>query len=209
MAATETLQTADYKGLKTVNDNGDGTGYVNTSVSGAVVPGTGATNLGKAEDAPAVSGDTGVMSLFVRNDTNAAQTSTDGDYGAPRIDQAGNVATKDAGPMWTSVRGIAGVPFTSADQHSAAANCTDLPTSTQKLVITDVFISVDTAMNVTFKIETAGTVIIGPIYIPANGTVQLTPRSRGWKLATADKHLQVITSVAGNISVDVHYYSEP
>lgn len=49
------------------------------------------TSLGKAEDAPAVSGDTGVMCLGVRNDTQAAQTSNDGDYGAPAIDSAGHL----------------------------------------------------------------------------------------------------------------------
>lgn len=117
-------------------------------------------------------------------------------------------ATQDAGPNWTSVHGVAGVPFTSADQHSAAASVTDAPTSGQKLVVTDLFVSVDTAMTVTFKCETSGVVIAGPFYLPANGTLQLTPRSKAWKLATANKKLQVITSVAGNIMVDAHYFSE-
>ena len=45
-----------------------------------VVPGTGATNLGKAEDAAHASGDTGVMDLGVRNDALAALTNADGDY---------------------------------------------------------------------------------------------------------------------------------
>lgn len=117
-------------------------------------------------------------------------------------------ATQDAGPFWTTVRGVAGVPFASADQHSAAASVSAAPTSGQKLVITDLFVSVDTAMSVTFKCETTGAVVTGPYYLPANGTLQLTPRSKGWKLATADKKLQVITSVAGNVMVDVAYYSE-
>lgn len=45
------------------------------TISGAitsVVPGTGATNLGKAEDAAHTSGDVGVMALAVRQDTRAA-----------------------------------------------------------------------------------------------------------------------------------------
>ena len=46
----------------------------------SVVPGTGATNLGKAEDAAHSSGDVGVMSLAVRNDTLAALAGTEGDY---------------------------------------------------------------------------------------------------------------------------------
>jgi hypothetical protein len=46
----------------------------------AVVPGTAATNLGKAEDAGHTSGDTGVMALAVRNDTATALAGTTLDY---------------------------------------------------------------------------------------------------------------------------------
>lgn len=45
----------------------------------SILPGTGATNLGKAEDAVAGSGDVGVMALAVRADT-AAATAANGDY---------------------------------------------------------------------------------------------------------------------------------
>lgn len=57
-------------------------------VSG-LIPGVAATNLGKAEDAPSVSGDTGVLVLGVRNDTMAAQTNLDLDYGAVAVTQKG------------------------------------------------------------------------------------------------------------------------
>lgn len=50
----------------------------------------GTTNLGKAEDAPSVSGDTGVLALAVRNDAQVDFTSTDGDYSAAAVDQRGN-----------------------------------------------------------------------------------------------------------------------
>ncbi len=46
----------------------------------SVVPGTGATNLGKAEDAAHSSGDVGVMALSVRQDTAAALGGTNADY---------------------------------------------------------------------------------------------------------------------------------
>ena len=47
----------------------------------SIIPGTGATNLGKAEDAAHVSGDTGAMLLGVRNDTaSTAGSGTNGDY---------------------------------------------------------------------------------------------------------------------------------
>src|SRR4051812_28783851 len=82
-------------------------------------------------------------------------------------------ASQDAGPSWTSVFGVGGVPFASADAHSAAVAVTDAPTSGQKLVITDIVVSVDTAMSVTFTEETSGTVI-AKFYMAANGVAQIT-----------------------------------
>lgn len=115
--------------------------------------------------------------------------------------------TYDGGVWWETTWGVSAVPFTSADQHSAAASVTSAPSSGQKLVIDDIFFSTDTAMSFTFKEETSSTVIMGPFYLPANGSMQITPRGKK-KLPVADKKLQVLTSVAGNIMVDVGYHSE-
>lgn len=46
----------------------------------SIVPGTGATNLGKAEDGAHSTGDVGVMALAVRQDTPGATSGADGDY---------------------------------------------------------------------------------------------------------------------------------
>jgi len=73
-------------------------------------------------------------------------------------------------------------------------------------VITDVLVSVDTAMRVDLKEETSGKVI-ATLYLPANGSAQWTPRGKT-KFSAADKHLQVQTSASGNIAVTAHYYSE-
>jgi hypothetical protein len=54
-----------------------------------LVPGVTATSLGKAEDAAAASGDTGVAVLLQRKDTNATLTSADGDYVVPAGDNYG------------------------------------------------------------------------------------------------------------------------
>lgn len=116
-------------------------------------------------------------------------------------------STTDGGPAWTTARGVLGVPYTSADAHSAVASVTDAPTAGEKLVVDDLIISVDTTMSVTFKEETSGKVVHGPLYIAANSVVQITLRGKT-KLSTADKKLQVITSVAGNISVEATYHSE-
>lgn len=104
--------------------------------------------------------------------------------------------------------GVLGVPFTSANASAADAAVSDLPATGEKLVITDLVISVDTAMSVSFKGDTGGNVIAGPYYLPANsGPVQITLRGK-FKHPTADKKLWVRTSASGNISVDPYYYSE-
>lgn len=60
------------------------------SVSG-LVPGVSATSLGKAEDAAAADGDTGVMMLAVRKDTAATTVGADGDYHPLEVDANGRL----------------------------------------------------------------------------------------------------------------------
>lgn len=59
------------------------------------VPGTAATNLGKAEDAVHATGDTGVAMLALRNDTLTSNTSNTGDYILPITDIYGALVIKD------------------------------------------------------------------------------------------------------------------
>lgn len=56
-----------------------------------VVAGTGATNLGKAEDAAHSSGDTGVAILGVRRDAKAVGSGTDGDYSTLNVTANGDL----------------------------------------------------------------------------------------------------------------------
>jgi len=112
---------------------------------------------------------------------------------------------KDAGPHWISVLGVSGALVASADMTTAAA-VTDAPTTGQKLVITDILVSADTAMSVLFEEETSGTDVL-KVFLPANGAAQLTFRSK-LKLATAGKKLTAKASVAGNIAVTAFYYNE-
>lgn len=55
----------------------------------SVVPGTGATNLGKAIDTAAGSTDTGIAALAVRDDALTTLTPIDGDYTPLRVDSTG------------------------------------------------------------------------------------------------------------------------
>ena len=121
--------------------------------------------------------------------------------------QMGEAQARDWGPLWAVSMGLTSqARFTSADASGAAADVTNAPASGKKLCILDVTVSVDTAMRVDLKEETAGTVFQS-WYMAANSVFQFTPRGK-WKLNTADKKLQVQTSAAGNVSISVTYYSE-
>ncbi len=62
----------------------------------SVLPGSGAANLGKKEDAAFASSDTGVMMLGVQDDVLAGTNASDGDYVPPRLNSMGAVYTQDA-----------------------------------------------------------------------------------------------------------------
>lgn len=93
--------------------------------------------------------------------------------------------------------------ITSADATSATQ--IKAKTASKKIYITDVIISVDTAMNVQLQ-DDAGTpaVAMEQIYLPANSVFSKT-FSTPLVLAT-NQDLDVITSAAGNISVTVSGY---
>lgn len=61
----------------------------------SVITGTGATNLGKAEDAGHTSGDVGVMSLAVRNDAGTALAGTTLDYIPLTTNSVGGLYTQE------------------------------------------------------------------------------------------------------------------
>jgi hypothetical protein len=93
----------------------DNVGQLRVTV-GAVVPGTGATNLGKIEDAAHVTGDVGVMALAVRNDAGTALAGTNGDYAPFSVDANGNLRTTVTG----IVAGTAATQLCKAEDAVAA-----------------------------------------------------------------------------------------
>jgi hypothetical protein len=111
IVASAAIPVTDNGGAITVDDGGSSITVDGTVTIGAsVTPGTGATNLGKAEDAAHSSGDVGVMALAVRRDSAAASSGTDGDYeplstdanGLLRVNASGaNVPVTDAGGSLT------------------------------------------------------------------------------------------------------------
>jgi hypothetical protein len=87
-ATQATLQTGSAAIGKLAANSGIDIGDVDIL---SVIPGTAATNLGKAEDAAHTSGDVGVMALGVRNVAHAALSGTDGDYSPIAVDGEGCV----------------------------------------------------------------------------------------------------------------------
>lgn len=61
------------------------------SITTSITPGTGASNLGKAEDSAHTTGDVGILALGVRQDADTSPVSASGDYHAPIFDNAGNL----------------------------------------------------------------------------------------------------------------------
>lgn len=59
----------------------------------SIIPGVGATNLGKAEDAAHTTGDTGVFILGIRDDTLSVFSGTEGDYEPFHMTAAGRLYT--------------------------------------------------------------------------------------------------------------------
>ncbi len=119
-AATLTKASKDIGGTV----HADKVHSVDASGTSAVVPGTAATHLGKAEDAAHTTGDTGVAMLAVRRDAAASGAGSDGDYATVNVDSTGRVyvvlsgtaandilkaedaahSTADAGVMMLAVR---------------------------------------------------------------------------------------------------------
>lgn len=80
----------------------DPKGFIGLVTVGGITPGTGAADLGKAEDAAHTSGDVGVMDLGVVNSgATIVFSSTDGDYVPKSLDQNGRVYVVQKSPTAT------------------------------------------------------------------------------------------------------------
>lgn len=79
----------------------------------SLVPGTGATALGKAVDSAAGATDTGVLGLVVRDDALTTLTPPDGEYTQQRVDSTGATWVRATNGIAGIVDGTAFVPGTS------------------------------------------------------------------------------------------------
>ena len=80
----------------------------------SVIPGTGATNLGKATDAAAGATDTGIAPLAIRDDSLSTLTPAEGDYVPLR--------TNSVGALWTAIDGTPTISGAAAHDAAVSGN---------------------------------------------------------------------------------------
>lgn len=85
-----------------------------------ITPGTGATDLGKAEDAAHTTGDTGVMALGVRNDGGAA-SAANGDYIPIPVSEFSSVVGVPVHVVGDSDKYVRQVQFTTAGTSTSVS----------------------------------------------------------------------------------------
>lgn len=153
-----TLPVSDAGGSITVDGS--------VSVSGNV-PGTSATSLGKAEDAVAADGDTGVAVWAVRKDTAATTVGADGDYHPFEVD--GN------GRLWVNGSSVTQpVSAASLPLPSGASTESTLSTLNGKV----------TACNTGAVVLTTGTASIGKLAANSGVTIGAVEIASAQTLAT-------------------------
>jgi hypothetical protein len=135
----------------------------------SVIPGTGATNLGKAEDDSHTSGDVGVMTLGVRNDTLAALGGDVGDYAPLQLNASGAlyVDIADGGTVyaddtvWSSGKEGNYVLGVRNDQYNSLVSADErfapLQINSDGALYTNAFIDTTAHANNAFNIASAPT----------------------------------------------------
>ena len=95
---TDDVSGVHYQVVKLADGTDDGTALIAGDATNGldvdvtrIIPGTAATNLGKAEDAQHTSGDVGVAALAVRADTAVALAAHDNDYAPLEVDATGHL----------------------------------------------------------------------------------------------------------------------
>lgn len=113
--------------------NSDGAGGLLATLS-SVTPGTGATNLGKAEEGTVTNGDVGVFMLGVADHTNSSIKVSDGHYGQLTIDNYGTLLARSDHPR----RFHCTVTVSTATTLTAVGSPCSAPGAGLSLYVTDI-----------------------------------------------------------------------
>jgi len=213
--ATDEVSGVHYQQVKLVDGTADSATPVATgdgtktnalrvvlATDGAVVPGTGATNLGKAEDAAHGDGDVGVMALAIRDDTIGAMSGTEHDYEPLHTNKNGALYVETVpGAAW----------YANYDGTAAQTNyqLKAAPGAGLSLYVTDIMVTNDSTAAITIKFldGSGGTNLTGTHKVPTDGGFVLNLRTP-IKL-TANTALCFTSTDTSNYSVFVAGYTAP
>jgi len=178
----------------------------------SVVPGTGAADLGKAEDAAHASGDTGVMALAVRKDTAAALAGADGDYAPLEVDASGRLHVVRSAATTDSI-GVAAMTnvindgltaltpkYAVIDAATSGDNTLVAAVASKKIRVLALFAVAAAAVAVRFESGASGTALTGQMNLAANGGFVLPFNPVGWFETASNTLLNM--ELGGAVSVD-------
>lgn len=185
-------------GVQRVTIASDSTGNIAT-IGTSVTPGTGAANLGKAEDGAHTTGDTGVFALSVRNDTPNATLAANNDYQQVSTDMVGGVRTA----LYETDFAVLGTSHVKKYYTNTGAVTDGIvwsPAAGKRWYVTDIFINISAAATVTLEDDlAAGDSVVWKAELAANS---------GWSHSFAtplfsgeDAADLMITTSAGNVYV--------
>jgi hypothetical protein len=175
----------------------------------SIVPGTGATNLGKARASALGATDTGVAALAVRNDDLADLSGADGDYTPLQVDPQGALYVNQAAAELKSDSGVAAGGAPGTDNMIAAVAGKKLLVVAMSLTATstttnNVFVDnadndlwANTANPIPLSMDASGDTIPG-IVLPYNPA--------GWfKTDTVNEAVTLNTSAAQDIAWSISW----
>ena len=161
----------------------------------STVPGTGATNLGKAQDSAGGATDTGVAMLAIRDDEQAVMTPVDGDYTTLRTDKFGSLKTTNLPDATSAIKyGVIDDALSGDNTLQAAAG------AGIKIRVLSVFMVSAGTVTARFESGAAGTALTGQMNLVANTGFVLPFNPGGW-FETADNALLNL-ELSAAISVD-------
>jgi len=216
--ATDDVSSVHYQRVKLVDGTLDSTAaipgdatnglYVNVTKN---VPGTGATNLGKAEDGAHTSGDTGVFALSVYRSTPTQAAGTTADYSALITDQNGRLYVNSAiDSSAMSAAGAALTPKFAAIAASSSGNNTLVAavTSNKIRVLALYLVSAGTT-TVKFQSAAGGTDLTGASALVANTGFVLPYNPVGWFQTVSGELLNLVLSGAISVAGGLTYVEIP
>jgi len=161
----------------------------------SIIPGTGATNLGKAEDAATASGDTGIAILERRIDTLASSAGTDLDYAFKNQDSIGASYGREAyAPSYEdNVVGVAKVEQRYINTYISTATTTTIKSGAGYLNTITITEAVASTIIVYDNTAASGTVLASFVASAAVGTYTFN--------VTFSTGLTIITAGASKLSV--------